>query len=197
MSAETAILNVLRLWWPSPSSASCGLQIPSLLRVIVRVWVGSTQFREGDGSHRPIHSKKHQTEGEQCAGHRVGPECMVNKQGFPLSLQCYLAILVLLSHTMISVENPVSSPSHWGSQCSAMCPAVLISGHTPAGYVPHGEPWGLSLFHQSLWSFLPRWSKEQSRGLFLPSTEGCEWTPVQQMRSSLFLFNLIKGILCC
>lgn len=44
-------------------------------------------------------------------------------------------IFILLSHSMTSVENPVSSPLPCGSQCSAMCPVVLIPGHTPAGWI--------------------------------------------------------------
>lgn len=102
------------------------------------------------------------------------------KQGSPLSLQCYLAfILILLSHTMISVENPTSSPSHWGSPCSAMCPLVLIPGHAPAGQIC--APWGtkgVELVPQSLCSFLPKCLKKWNRKLFLPSREGCVWTSI-------------------
>lgn len=175
MSAEAAILNVLRLWWLSPSLDSCGLQIPSLLRVTVCVWVGSTQFSEGHGSHRHIHCKTLDRRSMlvtgldldacyQTGGSSITP--VLSDNWFYSSSLTLLRILLVLHHSGVTVVSNVPSchdsrpHSSWVNMC------------------PTGNHGCLSLSLQSLCSFLPRWSKKCSRKSFVPSTEGSVWTSI-------------------
>lgn len=162
--------------------------------------MGSTQFSEGHGSHRHIHCKAGQKANSMLV---TGLDLSVSDRGFLYhSSAIWQLILFLLSHTVVSVENPVSSPWHWGSQWSPMCPVLLIPGHTPAGQMC--APWGTMgvepVSPESV-QLLAQVSKKWSRKLFFFPVQrgvcGPALQHVAERRSSLFLFNLITGILCC
>lgn len=117
------------------ASSFLGLWIPSPMRVIVRVWVGSMQFSAGHGSRGHIHS--------QTPGRR---EMAWYSQGWSVFWMSRRATGVssaspVLCNNSFSSSSltpwpllgilSVSSPLCCGSQCSVMCPVVVISASAP------------------------------------------------------------------